>query len=76
MPRSAIGAGTRAEFVDRGLRSRVQVVYNPGREEPGTREALERLAASVARHQELRARGASSYQYLNGYGISSDTLAG
>jgi hypothetical protein len=31
-------------------RSRVQVVYNFGREEPGTREALERLAASVARH--------------------------
>src|SRR5215831_18685809 len=33
-------------------RSRVQVVYNFGREEPGTREALERLAASVARHLE------------------------
>src|SRR3989440_10403207 len=31
-------------------RSRVQVVYNFGREEPGTREALERLAASVTRH--------------------------
>ena len=31
-------------------RSRVQVVYNFGREEPGTREALERLAASVSRH--------------------------
>jgi len=31
-------------------RSRVQVVYNFGREEPGTREALERLVASVARH--------------------------
>ena len=33
-------------------RSRVQVVYNFGREEPGTREALERLVASVARHLE------------------------
>jgi hypothetical protein len=33
-------------------RSRVQVVYNFGREEPGTREALERLADSVARHLE------------------------
>jgi hypothetical protein len=33
-------------------RSRVQVVYNFGREEPGTREALERLIASVARHLE------------------------
>jgi len=31
-------------------RSRVQVVYNFGREEPGTREALERLVASVTRH--------------------------
>jgi len=31
-------------------RSRVQVVYNFGREEPATREALERLVASVARH--------------------------
>jgi len=31
-------------------RSRVQVVYNFGREEPSTREALERLVASVARH--------------------------
>ncbi len=30
-------------------RSRVQVVYNFGREEPGTREALERLVASVSR---------------------------
>jgi hypothetical protein len=30
----------------------VQVVYNFGREEPATREALERLAASVARHLE------------------------
>jgi hypothetical protein len=33
-------------------RSRVQVVYNFGREEHGTREALERLVASVARHLE------------------------
>ena len=33
-------------------RSRVQVVYNFGREEAGTREALERLVASVARHLE------------------------
>src|SRR5690242_1736631 len=33
-------------------RSKVQVVYNFGREEPGTREALERLVASVARHLE------------------------
>jgi hypothetical protein len=31
-------------------RSRVQVVYTFGREEPGTREALERLIASVSRH--------------------------
>src|SRR5579859_475501 len=33
-------------------RSRVQVVYNFGREEPATREALERLVASVTRHLE------------------------
>ncbi len=33
-------------------RSRVQVIYNFGREEPATREALERLAGSVARHLE------------------------
>ena len=33
-------------------RSRVQVVYNFGREEPATREALERLVASVGRHLE------------------------
>ena len=33
-------------------RSRVQVIYNFGREEPGTRDALERLVASVARHLE------------------------
>jgi hypothetical protein len=31
-------------------RSKVQVIYNFGREEPSTREALERLVASVARH--------------------------
>src|SRR6266446_3459661 len=31
-------------------RSRVQVVYNFGREEPAAREALERLVASVSRH--------------------------
>src|ERR1700758_4161861 len=41
-------------------RSKVQVVYNFGREEPATREALERLVASVARHLEPgRARGAA-----------------
>jgi len=33
-------------------RSRVQVVYNFGREEPATREALQRLVASVTRHLE------------------------
>jgi hypothetical protein len=33
-------------------RSRVQVVCNFGREEPGTREALQRLVDSVARHLE------------------------
>ena len=33
-------------------RSRVQVVWNFGREEPGTREALERLVTSVSRHLE------------------------
>jgi hypothetical protein len=31
-------------------RSRVQVVWNFGREDPAAREALERLAASVSRH--------------------------
>jgi hypothetical protein len=31
-------------------RSRVQVIYNFGREEPAAREALERLVASVSRH--------------------------
>jgi len=33
-------------------RSKVQVVYNFGREEPATRDALERLVASVTRHLE------------------------
>src|SRR5487761_1414062 len=33
-------------------RSRVQVLYNFGREEPATRQALERLVASVTRHLE------------------------
>jgi hypothetical protein len=33
-------------------RSRVQVLYNFGREEPATREALERLVASVTRYLE------------------------
>src|SRR6266702_1163057 len=33
-------------------RSKVQVIYNFGREEPATREALERLVASVTRHLE------------------------
>jgi hypothetical protein len=33
-------------------RSRVQVVYNFGREEPATREGLQRLVASVTRHLE------------------------
>jgi len=33
-------------------RSRVQVLYNFGREDAATREALQRLAASVARHLE------------------------
>jgi hypothetical protein len=42
-------------------RSRVQVVWNFGREEPGTREALQRLVDSVGRHLEPgRARGAAS----------------
>jgi hypothetical protein len=42
-------------------RSRVQVVYNFGREEPGTREALQRLADSVARHLEPgRAKAAAA----------------
>jgi hypothetical protein len=47
-------------------RSRVQVVYNFGREEPSTREALERLVASVARHLEpgkARAIAAESLEF-------------
>jgi hypothetical protein len=47
-------------------RSRVQVVYNFGREEPGTREALERLVGSVARHLEpgkARAIAAESLEF-------------
>ena len=42
-------------------RSRVQVVYNFGREEPAARQALERLVASVVRHLDPgRARPASA----------------
>jgi hypothetical protein len=45
-------------------RSRVQVVYNFGREEPGTREALERLVASVSRHLDPgRARPAGGLEF-------------
>ena len=45
-------------------RSRVQVVFNFGREEPGTREALERLAASVSRHLDPgRARSAEGLEF-------------
>ena len=45
-------------------RSRVQVVYNFGREEPGTREALERLVASVSRHLDPgRARPAEGLEF-------------
>jgi hypothetical protein len=45
-------------------RSRVQVVYNFGREEPGTKEALERLVASVARHLDPgRTRSAEGLQF-------------
>jgi hypothetical protein len=45
-------------------RSRVQVVYNFGREEPGTREALERLVASVSRHLDPdRARPADGLEF-------------
>ena len=45
-------------------RSRVQVVYNFGREEPGTREALERLVASVSRHLDPgRARPAEELEF-------------
>jgi Transposase DDE domain len=45
-------------------RSRVQVVHNFGREEPGTREALERLVASVSRHLDPgRARPAEGLEF-------------
>ena len=45
-------------------RSRVQVVYNFGREEPGTREALQRLVASVVRHLDPgRARPAEGLEF-------------
>jgi hypothetical protein len=45
-------------------RSRVQVVYNFGREEPGTREALERLVGSVSRHLDPgRARPAEELEF-------------
>ena len=45
-------------------RSRVQVVYNFGREEPGTREALERLVASVSRHLDPgKARAAEGLEF-------------
>jgi hypothetical protein len=48
-------------------RSRVQVVYNFGREDPPAREALERLVASVARHLEpgkARAVAAESLEFI------------
>jgi hypothetical protein len=45
-------------------RSRVQVIWNFGREEPGTREALERLVASVSRHLDPgRARPAEGLEF-------------
>jgi hypothetical protein len=45
-------------------RSRVQVVYNFGREEPGTREALQRLVASVSRYLDPgRARPAEGLEF-------------
>src|SRR5919108_3311214 len=45
-------------------RSRVQVVYNFGREEPATREALERLVASVSRHLDPgRARSGEALEF-------------
>jgi hypothetical protein len=45
-------------------RSRVQVVFNFGREEPGTREALERLVASVCRHLDPgRARSGEGLEF-------------
>jgi hypothetical protein len=45
-------------------RSRVQVVWNFGREEPGTREALERLVASVGRHLEPGKAGTATAEGL------------
>jgi hypothetical protein len=45
-------------------RSRVQVVYNFGREEPGTRDALERLVESVARHLEPGKAGPAASEEL------------
>jgi hypothetical protein len=45
-------------------RSRVQVVYNFGREEPAAREALERLVASVSRHLDPgRARSGEGLEF-------------
>jgi hypothetical protein len=45
-------------------RSRVQVVYNFGREEPAARESLQRLAASVSRHLDPgRARSAEGLEF-------------
>src|SRR5439155_4766959 len=45
-------------------RSRVQVVYNFGREEPAARETLERLVASVSRHLDPeRARPAEGLEF-------------
>src|SRR6266702_5558339 len=45
-------------------RSRVQVVYNFGREEPAARETLERLVASVSRHLDPgRARPAEELEF-------------
>jgi len=45
-------------------RSRVQVVYNFGREEPAARETLERLVASVLRHLDPgRARSAEGLEF-------------
>ena len=45
-------------------RSRVQVVWNFGREEPGTRQALERLIASVRRHLEPGKAGTGAAEGL------------
>jgi hypothetical protein len=42
----------------------VQVIYNFGREEPATREALERLVASVSRHLDRgKARSAEGLEF-------------